>query len=109
MMASIPPASKKFLAKVARAVKAAMGPRLARNTFGRAPVFAKYESDRSRRRSKASAVRTEGRGAMATGASPAAVPASWDRFAPCWAILIREEKEVSPVGAADGAGAGPSF
>ena len=35
----MPPVSKKLLAKVARAVKSAGVPRLARNTFGRAPVL----------------------------------------------------------------------
>ena len=45
---TMPPASKKFLAKVARAVKAAIGPRLARNTCGRWPVIAAMSSERSR-------------------------------------------------------------
>ena len=35
----MPPVSKKLLAKVARAVKSAGVPRLARNTFGRAPLL----------------------------------------------------------------------
>src|SRR6266849_401852 len=36
--ASIPPVSKKLFAKVARAVKSAGVPRLARKTFGRTPL-----------------------------------------------------------------------
>ena len=49
--ASIPPASKKFLANVARAEKSASVPRLARNTFGRDPLAASARSDASRSRS----------------------------------------------------------
>src|SRR5215208_2046786 len=95
MRASIPPASKKFLANVARAVKAEIGPRLARKTLGRSPVLARYASARSRRRSKGSAVRTEGRDAIETGEGPEAVPASWGRLAPCAAIRTRAAKVVS--------------
>src|SRR6202011_306185 len=40
-VASMPPAAKKFLAKVARAVKSAGVPRFARKIFGRAPVAAR--------------------------------------------------------------------
>ena len=40
VMASMPPASKKFLVKVARAVNSASVPRLARKILGRAPVAA---------------------------------------------------------------------
>jgi len=58
--ASMPPASKKFLAKVARAVKSESLPRLARKIFGRAPVRARKRSDASRRRSNGSASRTRG-------------------------------------------------
>ncbi len=49
--ASIPPASNKFFAHIARAVNAAGGPRLARKMFGRAPVSRSRRSDRSRSRS----------------------------------------------------------
>jgi len=37
----MPPASKKFLAKLARALKSAGLPSVARKTFGRAPVAAR--------------------------------------------------------------------
>ena len=47
-MASMPPVSKKLLAKVARAVKSAGVPRLARNTLGRAPRAFSVASDLSR-------------------------------------------------------------
>src|SRR5581483_5674623 len=56
-IASMPPASKKLLAKVARAVKSAGAPRLARKTLGRAPFVLRSASDRSRKRSKGSASR----------------------------------------------------
>ncbi len=55
--ASMPPASKKFLAKVARAVNSAGVPRLARKIFGRAPVLASISSDASRNSSNGSARR----------------------------------------------------
>ena len=55
--ASMPPASKKFLAKVARAVKSASVPRLARKIFGRAPVCASMRSEASRSASNGSARR----------------------------------------------------
>jgi hypothetical protein len=55
--ASMPPASKKFLANVARAVNSASVPRLARKIFGRAPVWSRIRSDMSRRRSNGSASR----------------------------------------------------
>src|SRR5271156_4003024 len=53
----IPPTSKKLLAKVARAVKSAGVPRLARKTFGRAPFVFRISSERSRKRSKGAASR----------------------------------------------------
>src|SRR3712207_53467 len=59
----------------------------------------------SRRRSKGSAVRVEGRGATETGNGPAAVTAGWERPDPCPALWTRAEKEVSGAGA--GAGAEP--
>ena len=46
--ASIPPTSKKFFANSVRAVKSESLPRLARNTFGRAPVAASARSEASR-------------------------------------------------------------
>src|SRR5579872_5083379 len=57
-IASIPPASKKLLAKVARAVKSAAVPRLARKTFGLAPLALKISSERSRKCSKGAASRS---------------------------------------------------
>ena len=44
-IASMPPVSKKLLAKVARAVKSAAVPRLARKIFGRAPDVLSLSSD----------------------------------------------------------------
>ena len=41
LIASMPPASKKFRANMLRAMKSAGAPRLARKIFGRAPVFFK--------------------------------------------------------------------
>ena len=67
--ASMPPASKKFLAKLARALKSAGLPRVARNTFGRAPVWAKILSDASRSCSNGSARRMRGSAAAVTAAS----------------------------------------
>ena len=46
--ASMPPAAKALAAKVARALKAATGPRLARNTAGRRPALARTASEASR-------------------------------------------------------------
>src|SRR6267154_6005486 len=43
--ASIPPVSKKLFANVARAVKSAGVPRLARKTFGRTPLSFRISSD----------------------------------------------------------------
>ncbi len=51
----MPPASKKFLAKFARAVNSAAVPSVARKIFGRAPVLARIWSDASRSRSNGSA------------------------------------------------------
>src|SRR5579872_564561 len=69
-IASIPPASKKLLAKVARAVKSAAVPRLARKTFGRAPFVFRISSERSRNRSNPSASRIGGSGSNLNLASP---------------------------------------
>ena len=63
--ASMPPAAKKFLAKVARAVKSAGLPRLARKIFGRVPVRAHIRSEASRSASNGSARRMRGNGSNA--------------------------------------------
>src|SRR5499427_5558387 len=63
--ASMPPAVKKFLAKLARAVKSAGVPRLARKIFGRAPVRASIPSEASRSASNGSARRMRGNGSNA--------------------------------------------
>src|SRR5260370_37889890 len=60
--ASMPPAAKKLLANVARAVKSAGVPRLARKIFGRAPVRARNLSDASRSTSNGSAKQRAGIG-----------------------------------------------
>src|SRR5580693_2523770 len=60
--ASMPPAAKKLLANVARAVKSVGVPRLARKIFGRAPVRARNLSDASRSASNGSARRIAGSG-----------------------------------------------
>src|SRR5579872_6672127 len=69
-IASIPPASKKLLAKVARAVKLVAVPRLARKTLGRAPLALRMSSERSRNRSNPSASRIGGSGSNLNLASP---------------------------------------
>src|SRR3954452_16360764 len=90
----MPPASETFRAKVARAVKAAMGPSVARKTAGRSPVWERWASDRSRRRSNGSAARVEGRGAIATWEAPGAV--ARDRsVAPFEAASTRDEKDAT--------------
>src|SRR6516165_4252359 len=63
--ASMPPAAKKFLAKVARAVKSEGVPRLARKIFGRVPVRASIRSEASRSASNGSASRMRGNGSNA--------------------------------------------
>ena len=62
LTASMPPAAKKFFAKVARGLKSACAPRLARKILGRAPVAARIWSEASRSRSNGSArrIRTSG-------------------------------------------------
>src|ERR1700685_3955586 len=56
-IASMPPVSKKLLAKVARAVKSAAVPRLARKALGLVPFAFRISSERSRKYSKGAASR----------------------------------------------------
>jgi len=68
-IASMPPVSKKLLAKVARAVKSAGVPRLARKTRGRVPLSFEIWSERLRRRSNGSARRFASSASNVTPAS----------------------------------------
>ncbi len=69
-IASMPPVSKKLLAKVARAVKSAAVPRLARKIFGRAPDALSFSSDLSRSASNGAASRIGASASNLNFASP---------------------------------------
>ncbi len=69
--AAMPPASKKFFAKVMRALKSAGVPSVAKNTCGRAPVAARILSEASRKASNGAARRMRG---SATAVAAAAIP-----------------------------------
>ena len=95
--ASMPPAAKKFLAKVARAVKSVGPPRLARKIFGRAPVRAYIRSEASRSASNGSARRMRGNGSNADaedGGSVTGATSSTDT-----GVSARSGKSLVPVNA----------
>src|SRR6266568_4676979 len=70
--ASIPPASNRFLANVARAVKSAGLPRQARKIFARAPVASRKRSEASRNCSNGCASRRDGSAANVIAAQEGA-------------------------------------
>ena len=74
MIAAIPPASKKFLANVARSVKAASRPIFARNTDGRTPATSRASSEAARSASKPCASRCAWSATAGTALTARAAP-----------------------------------